>query len=165
MGGGYYELINHTTSVPTPDYWVLYLWRQHVGNLVFNSSLALANETASWTAHAEYEGELDWNLVGDDILEQVRESYDAEAETYVRGYAFAAKESVADYLLVLLNFHLWDAATVDVAIQNAQGRKYEYGYDEFHIVGIGADGLKTKQIEINGARMQYEGGQFPTYEA
>ncbi len=35
LKGGDYELINKTSTIPNPDYWILWLWTQFIGNHVF----------------------------------------------------------------------------------------------------------------------------------
>eukprot|EP01084_Bolivina_argentea_P004809 9111_1 len=159
--GGYYELINHTTSIPTPDYWMLYMWRQFIGDTLYNSSLTFSNDsiTQPWNYSNELKDEWKWNLSKDDILDEVKNMYNAAQETYVRGYSFSYKNNSDEYMIILLNYHLWNIGMVNISIIN--NNNIIYDYDEYHIVGIGADGIKTKTIQVNGVTLTYENGQFP----
>eukprot|EP01084_Bolivina_argentea_P051103 93987_1 len=38
--GGDYELIDHMTVRPNPDYWILYIWKQLIGNALYSSSVS-----------------------------------------------------------------------------------------------------------------------------
>eukprot|EP01084_Bolivina_argentea_P051104 93989_1 len=37
--GGDYELIDHHTFEPNPDYWILYIWKQLIGDAMFDTDL------------------------------------------------------------------------------------------------------------------------------
>eukprot|EP00483_Globobulimina_turgida_P005729 UN05739 len=41
--GGSYELIDTNTHIPNPDYWILYIWSQLIGNKMFESRISFIN--------------------------------------------------------------------------------------------------------------------------
>lgn len=136
--GGYYELINHTTSEPTPDYWMLYLWRMNIGDSMFNSTVKGVDGDAERISNVD-------------------------GETNVRGYAFEHRDDSNRLVMVLINFNLWDTVEVDVNIKASEwGLEFPLNFDEYHIVGVGEDGLKTKTIAVNGVVLKYTNGQFPS---
>ena len=49
--GGSYELIDADTVVPNPDYWLLWIWKQLVGNKMFASKLVFENGTDGQYVH------------------------------------------------------------------------------------------------------------------
>merc|ERR1712003_52130 len=112
---------------------MIYLWRQYIGDLMYNSSLEYSNDSmiSGWDYGDGLDDEWEWNLADDDILDEVKDMYDAAEETYVRGYSFSYKNDVNDYMIVLINYHLWNTALVNITIENNEDRKYFYGYNEY----------------------------------
>eukprot|EP01084_Bolivina_argentea_P004808 9110_1 len=45
--GGNYELIDRYNFQPNPDYWILYLFKDYIGNKMYNSSFNITEETNS----------------------------------------------------------------------------------------------------------------------
>ena len=39
LTGGDYELIDHLTVKPNPDYWILYIWKQLIGDALYESNI------------------------------------------------------------------------------------------------------------------------------
>eukprot|EP01084_Bolivina_argentea_P146951 257187_1 len=39
LSGGNYELIDHMTVLPNPDYWILYIWKQLIGDALYKSNI------------------------------------------------------------------------------------------------------------------------------
>lgn len=49
---GDYELVNRTTGLPNPDYYVALLWHDHVGKEVLNVTMdSICSDPASSCAH------------------------------------------------------------------------------------------------------------------
>ena len=124
---------------------------------MFNSSLI---------EHGHSPRNMEWNVLEDHISDEVKRAYDAAGETNVRGYSFSHKEHADQVVVVLINFNLWDTAVVDVNVKSdgAVGGDYKY-YDEYHVVGVGGDGLQTKTVAVNGESLLYSNGTFPTWKA
>lgn len=66
LTGGYYGLINNTNNeifLPNPDYYVLYLWRQFIGDQLFQSSFSTNNKNPSFVTGYAFNGKIDGEIV------------------------------------------------------------------------------------------------------
>ena len=134
--GGDYELINKTTFLPNSDYFMLYIWKQLFGKNVFNVNLTDSSS-----------GKI------------------PNYETYIRNWAFdssnyisGSENGINHVLIVLINYHLTNAAVVNLNVIGATSNDDEYIWQEFHIQGNGhgIDGLQSNDISINDNNLKFD---------
>eukprot|EP01116_Phalansterium_solitarium_P021898 TRINITY_DN7022_c0_g1_i1.p1 TRINITY_DN7022_c0_g1~~TRINITY_DN7022_c0_g1_i1.p1 ORF type:complete len:490 (-),score=174.57 TRINITY_DN7022_c0_g1_i1:327-1796(-) len=54
--GGFYELIDHNTYEPNPDYWLLLLWKRLMGNKVLQTQVGSSTPNLRAYAHCREQG-------------------------------------------------------------------------------------------------------------
>lgn len=134
--GSTYGLINMTQDgamMPYPDYWMLWMWRQFVGEVVYESEL--------------------WVGVGESGESGGRVGTEGLDEVSLRGYAFGGEEeSEESVVCVFVNLDLYDS--YDVHIDGVDVSECL----EYHVEGS----LNATSVQVNGVEMKYgSGGAFP----
>ncbi len=83
--------------------------------------------------------------------------------SYVRAWSFALKnDNKNGVYVVLVNYGLYKDEIIDINVIDSNGI---YKYYEYHIIGIGYDGLQTQTISVNGKLLRFENQKFPLLEA
>ena len=134
LTGGDYELIDHLTFKPNPDYWILYIWNQLIGDKLYESNLNPANSNVRVFAYA---------LKGDD----------SGASFVLTAINFDMKNSAR------INVH-FETSTDNNGLITLKKNGVEYDCEAYYIKPKG-NSIQTRMIYVNDVLMEYENGVFP----
>lgn len=141
LTGGDYELIDHKTFLPNPDYWMLWLWKQFIGNELYQSVLAPTTTPIIIMQGATGEH----NNVA---------SYNGNVATF----AFQGKDE-GSVVLIVINFDETNEASINVSFNGNNG-VYSQS-NEYLIRSANGTNINSKFIYVNDVLMKYENSQFP----
>ena len=138
LTGGDYELIDHMTVKPNPDYWILYIWKQLIGDKLYQSVLTSDDSNVRVFAYSLKGSDSDESsfvltAINFDMENSARINVDFMTDS--KGKGLGLKKSGVDY----------ECAA-------------------YYIKPKG-NTIQTRMIYVNDVLMEYENGVFPQIES
>lgn len=133
--GGYYELVSHETLVPNPDYWISYVWKHIVGTRAVGP-IQSPQRKDSVERSARYTFGCCWEPGWDTVLI----------------HSFCAAPNNGDVVLIIINISENQPLMLNVTMGIS---RTEY------LLRPNEDGLKSRQVLLNGQLMFIENGTLP----
>lgn len=133
--GGYYELISHETLIPNPDFWLAYIWKQLVGTKAIGPIESPQREDSLETASSFTFG-----------------CCEKPGRDSLLIHSFCGKSNGKDVVYIIINISPSKSFNLNVT----RGEKRTA-----YLLTPYKDGLKSRQVLLNGKLMSIENGLLP----